>query len=121
MPGTLNKAEASPELIYALLRPDEDLINSTPFTWSEALTLGAADETLGQIVGARGERLPADIRLRGVGLIVAGTTSIRWLDPGKARRVLPGVTHDYLLCRGDQPEETRSGWLLRTGDLVAVQ
>jgi hypothetical protein len=122
MPGVLRVAEASPVRIYALLPTDDDLINNSRLTWSEALRLGQHDKMLGDISSADDVLLlPPGILLKAIGFVAAGITTIRWLDPGKASRVLAGVNHDHLLCRGDQPEETRSGWLLRTGDEVVVQ
>jgi len=121
MSAELKTSEAGPEQIYALLRPDEDLISATPIAWSMALRLGAHDETLGQINNTGDtQRLPT-VALRVVGLNIAGEISIRWLDPDKALRVVPGTTHDSLLCRGERPVDVRSGWLLRTGDLLRVQ
>ena len=107
--------------IYALLPSDDDVTCSTPMTWREVLRSRQHARMLGEITGEGGaEQLPDGVRLRAVGLVVGGRTSIRWLDPSTARRVLPGVSHDYLLCEGDEPAELRSGWLLRTGEVVHV-
>jgi hypothetical protein len=123
MPGKLTAAEASPVRIYALLQPNDDLIKGLRASpWSEALRVGRQyDNAVGEISSAEDiAQLPVDVYVRAVGLVVAGVTTIRWMDPQKASWLLPGVTHDYFLDLDDQSDETRSGWLVRTGEGVEV-
>jgi hypothetical protein len=117
----LTISSANAERIYALLPSDIDVTSRTPITWREALRRGQHGRMLGEITSEGGaEQLPVGVRVRAVGLVIGGRTTIRWLDPNTAGKALPGVSHDYLLCDGDEPAELRSGWLLRTGEVVDV-
>lgn len=117
----LTTSAANAERIYALLPSDDDVICRTPMTWTKALGLGQHGRILGEITGEGGaEQLPVGVRVRAIGLVVGGRTSIRWSDPRTAEKVLKGVSHDYLLCQGDEPAELRLGWLLRRGEVVEV-
>jgi hypothetical protein len=122
MQGELTAEEATPERIYDLLGRDDDLAKGLlPIPWSEALRRGRYHKAVGEISGVDDiAQLPIGVSVRAVGLIVAGVTTIRWLDPAKAQQALPGRTHDYFLSSEDQPEETRSGWLVRTRGGVEV-
>jgi hypothetical protein len=106
----------TPEQAAGHMRPFRTGNRRGPLGWSECLRIGAARKLVGEIRTLESwESLPRDTSLRAIYFIDDKGPVVRWGDPATMASILPGNTHNHLVC-DDELIDVKSGWIAVSRD-----
>jgi hypothetical protein len=87
-----------------------------PVTWREIVRFYGYRRGVGELTAPDDwSNIPEGQWCRALALSLNGVIVIRWLS-NDGLDVLGGATHEYLLCRDDEFDCLRSGYIQRAGD-----